>query len=83
MQDKPKSQFTICPIATANDINTTIDNLNDEIVIKQLNELSLARFHYFKNYLIEQFDISSARILFCTPQIDHNATGQARLTFTS
>ena len=50
--------------------------------IKRLLELGERREHAFKDYLIEDGNIDSSRILFCKPQIDSDEGAMPRIAIS-
>ena len=84
LKDKPDTQITICPIATAADINMTAGTeVTKKDDLQQLNDISISRFHHFKQYVIEHYQLDSSRLLLCTPQIDSSKEAKPRITFSS
>ncbi len=74
-------QLKICGSATAKDIQSHHSNLTAS-EIKQLNALSTARVKAVKQYLVEQAQIKSSRILLCTPSIAKDPTALPSIKFT-
>lgn len=71
MNDKEDTRVTICAISTPADIDLKAGTkITDKTAIKRLIDIGEKREHALKDYLIEQGNISSSRILFCKPQID-------------
>lgn len=84
LKDKSNTQVTICPIATAADLGLPVDKeISDKEQLQQLTELSLKRFHQFKNIMVNQYQLASSRLLVCTPQIDSAKKAQPRLVFST
>lgn len=83
MQDKKNTHVSICAISIPADIGLKsgieVANKKD---IKRLKSLGEQREHALKDYLIEQGDISSSRILFCKPQIDNNNGALPRIAIS-
>lgn len=50
--------------------------------IKRLLDIGEQREHAFKDYLIEQCNIESSRILFCKPQIDSDEGAMPRIAIS-
>ncbi len=84
LKDKEDVQVKLCAIATAADINKTVGvELTDKADIKQLKEISAKRVHAFKDYMVEQENIESSRLLLCTPQIDSGEEAKPRISFAT
>jgi len=84
MKDKSDTQVTICPVAIYADIGliSNATPLSKE-QITALNELSESRFHNFKKFMIDQYQLESSRLLFCSPQIDSDEKAVPRLAFST
>lgn len=71
MQDKEDTRVVICAISTPADINLKNGaEVTDNKAIKRLIKIGEEREHALKDYLIEEGEIESSRILFCKPKID-------------
>ncbi len=71
MQEKEDIRVVICAISTPADIDLKAGaEVTDKAAIKRLLKVGEEREHALKDYLIEEGDIDSSRILFCKPQID-------------
>lgn len=82
LTDKPDTQVTICPVATAADVGLEAGtNIVEASEINMLTQISEQRFHGFKKYVVNQYSIESSRLLMCSPQIDSDADAKPRLTF--
>ncbi len=83
MQDKKDTRVTICAISTPEDIDrkpgTKISNKED---INRLKEIAVQREHRFKNYIMTQGKIESARLLLCAPKIDTSTSAKPRITLS-
>ncbi|NQZ25759.1 MAG: DUF748 domain-containing protein [Colwellia sp.] len=83
MQDKEDTRVTICAISTPADIDLKAGvSVSDKADIKRLLELGEQREHALKDYLIEQGNIDSSRILFCKPQIDSDEGAMPRIAIS-
>ena len=83
MQDKEETRVTICAISIPADIGLKAGvSLTDKADIKRLLELGKEREHAFKDHLIEEGQIESARILFCKPQIDSDEGAIPRIAIS-
>ena len=83
MKDKKDTRVNICPISTPADINlNTSGKVTDKNQIKQLKEFALQRAEAFKEYLVKQGGIPSARLLLCSPKIDSSENAQPRIALS-
>jgi hypothetical protein len=83
MKDKLDTQLTLCAIATPEDINKPLGAaITDKDEIKQLAKLSEQRLNAFKDYMVKEQGIASARLLLCYPKIDSSIGAKPRITFT-
>jgi hypothetical protein len=82
LKDSDDTQVKLCAIATAKDIGkeagSDLSSPEDRV---RLNEISSQRVSIFKDYMIEEENIPSARLLLCTPQIDSSVGATSRLSF--
>ena len=83
MKDKKDTRVNICPISTPADINLNMSGkVTDKNQIKQLKEFALQRAEAFKEYLVKQGGIPSARLLLCSPKIDSSENAQPRIALS-
>jgi hypothetical protein len=83
MKDKKDTRVNICPISTPADINLNMSGkVTDKKQIKQLKEFALQRAEAFKEYLVKQGGIPSARLLLCSPKIDSSENAQPRIALS-
>ncbi|MBA6255763.1 MULTISPECIES: DUF748 domain-containing protein [unclassified Colwellia] len=83
MKDKLETQLTLCAIATPADINKPLGAaITNKDEIKQLAKLSEQRLNAFKDYMVKEQGIASARLLLCYPKIDSSIGAKPRITFT-
>jgi len=83
MKEKEETELTICAYATLQDIGVKSSTLKlSEEQHKQLKTLSLSRMNAFKQYMVNEQEIESSRLLLCSPKVDQSEGAQARLTFT-
>ncbi len=82
LADRGAINVKLCAIATASDIELT-DASQAHLAenITRLNAISQQRVEVFKAYMVEQLKVPSARLLFCTPQIDSSKGAKARIKF--
>lgn len=82
LADRGDVNVKLCAIATANDIGLEdISTIQQPDNIARLKALSRQRAENFKTHMVEQLDVPSARLLFCTPQIDSAKDAKARIKF--
>ncbi|TWX70001.1 DUF748 domain-containing protein [Colwellia sp. C1TZA3] len=80
--DRDKVNVKLCAIATASDIELTdASQAHQPENIARLNILSQQRVEVFKAHMVEQLKVPSARLLFCTPQIDTSNGAKPRIKF--
>lgn len=83
MLDKQETQITICAMSTKDDVGlTNTEKLTTEHV-DELNNLSLQRMKNFKDIMVDEYQISSSRLLLCVPRVDNSPGANPRLTFSS
>jgi hypothetical protein len=83
MQEKEDTRVIICAISTPADIG--LENgaeITNKESIKRLIKVGEEREQALKDYLIEEGDIESSRILFCKPQIDSTKGAMPRITIS-
>ncbi|SEL06485.1 protein of unknown function [Colwellia chukchiensis] len=72
----------LCPIATSSDLELVEqEKANSTEHITRLMALAQQRVDLFKAYMVEQLNVPSARLLFCTPQIDSKKGATPRIKF--
>ena len=78
MRDKPALTVNVCAIATPAEsvARPTAENID---FVLDAQAISSERGLRFKNYLVSQYDISSARLLVCSPQVDAGAEAEPRI----
>ena len=82
LKDKPDTQVTLCAVSTPEDAGLTLGKkITDKNIIEDLHQLSLKRVENFKHHIVDEYKISSSRLLLCTPQIDSAKKAQPRITF--
>jgi hypothetical protein len=82
LRDRDSTQVKLCAIATAKDIGKEPgSDLTSNEDRERLKEISRQRVSIFKAYMIEEQEISSSRLLLCTPQIDSNVGAVSRISF--
>jgi len=82
LADRGAINVKLCAIATASDIDLTDVSLAQEPEnIARLKAISEQRVDSFKAHMVEQLKVPSARLLFCTPQIDTSKGAKSRIKF--
>ncbi len=82
LADRGEVNVKLCAIATASDIELVdISTINQAENIERLKAISRQRAENFKTHMVEQLNVPSARLLFCTPQIDSSKDAKARIKF--
>ncbi|MBA6296375.1 DUF748 domain-containing protein [Colwellia sp. MB02u-9] len=82
LADRDKVNVKLCAVATASDIALTdASQAHQPENIARLNRLSQQRVEIFKAHMVEQLKVPSARLLFCTPQIDTSNGAKPRIKF--
>ena len=84
MLDKKDLQVKLCGVATAADIGLPLTTeIKDKKQLAQLNEISEKRVDNFKEYMVEQAKVPSARLLVCSPQIDTSDDAKPVIQFVN
>lgn len=82
LKNKPDTQVTLCAISTPADVGLIPGKkITDKDIIEKLHQLSLKRVENFKHHIVDEYKVSSSRLLLCTPQIDSSKKAQPRITF--
>ncbi|WP_019027331.1 DUF748 domain-containing protein [Colwellia piezophila] len=83
MQAKENTRVTLCAISTPADIDVKAGvTITDKGQIKRLLKLGESREQALKEYLVEQGNIDSSRILLCKPQIDSDKGAIPRIAIS-
>ncbi|WNO08337.1 DUF748 domain-containing protein [Teredinibacter sp. KSP-S5-2] len=80
MQDKPKLQLKVCGLGIASEVEKT--DLNDEQHLSAVLTLAQQRQEKFKQYILSNSEISSGRLLLCSPEIDRSKKAKPRIEFS-
>lgn len=81
LTDQPDQQVKICAIATPEDLpEEAIESAQDSV--NYLHKISDQRSQAFKDYLIENSEVSSKRLLLCHGQVEQESTKGPRIVFT-
>jgi hypothetical protein len=82
LKDKADINVKLCAIATPADIGvTSAEQAHLEDNIQRLKVISQQRVEIFKDYMVEQLKVTSAKLLLCTPQIDSSKEAKSRIEF--
>ena len=82
LKDKDDLEFKLCPISTPEDIGLPLGKkLDNAKQSEELHSLSMARVKTFKNYMINEHNIASSRLLICKARIDTSKDAKPRITF--
>ena len=82
LKDKDDLEFKLCPISTPEDIGLPLGKkLDNAKQNEELHSLSVARVKTFKNYMINNHNIASSRLLICKARIDTSKDAKPRITF--
>lgn len=82
LADRKSVNVKLCAVSTASDLNLADKSqLKQADNIERLHALSKQRVENFKAYLVDELNVSSSRLLFCTPQIDSSNEAKARIKF--
>ncbi|GAA0811997.1 hypothetical protein GCM10009111_05320 [Colwellia asteriadis] len=83
MQKKKSTRVNLCAVTTPADIGLPNgEKVTDKGNKKRLTALGNERASALKDYLIEQGNIESARLLLCTPKIDSSAEALPRIAIS-
>lgn len=81
LTDKEDTQVKACPIASRQDIESSATAELSEQQRAELEQLAVARGEAFKDTMIADGTIKSARILLCKPKVDLEDGAQGRMEF--
>ncbi|MFT5636031.1 MAG: hypothetical protein ACI89T_001486 [Cognaticolwellia sp.] len=80
--DRGNINVKLCAVATASDIELAdASQAHQAENIARLSVISQQRVDLFKAHMVEQLKVPSARLLFCTPQIDTSKGAKPRIKF--
>ena len=75
--------MTLCAVSEPQGIGLAQGTeITDKETIKRLQQIGKDREHALKDYLIEQGNIASSRILLCQPRIDTNEQALPRIAIS-
>lgn len=82
LNDKPDLQIKLCGVASAADIGKANgSDITSKQDLKKLSLISEQRASNFKQYMVDEADIDSSRLLLCKPQIDSSEDAIPHLRF--
>ncbi|MBA6391520.1 DUF748 domain-containing protein [Colwellia sp. BRX10-3] len=82
LADRGNINVKLCAVATASDIELAdASQAHQPENIARLRVISQQRVDLFKAHMVEQLKVPSARLLFCTPQIDTSKGAKPRIKF--
>jgi hypothetical protein len=82
LTEKPNLQVKLCGVATAEDINKASGiKIEDKDDIQRLLSISEQRAVKFKQYMVEEKQISSSRLLLCKPKLDSSLDAIPHIEF--
>lgn len=82
LADRGNINVKLCAVATASDLGLEdASQAHQADNIDRLRQISQQRVELFKAHLVEQLKVPSARLLFCTPQIDTSKGAKPRIKF--
>ncbi|MGB2740959.1 MAG: DUF748 domain-containing protein [Cognaticolwellia sp.] len=82
LEDRKSVNVKLCAVATANDIALTdASQAHQPENIARLKVISQQRVEAFKAHMVDELKVPSARLLFCTSQIDTSKEAKARIKF--
>ena len=82
LEDQSDINVKLCAIATPADIavaSAEEAHLPDNV--ERLKAISQQRVELFKDYMVEKLNVTSAKLLLCTPQIDTSKEAKSRIEF--
>ena len=80
MQDKEDTRVNICAISIPADINLAAGvEVTDKKQIHALKDIGQQREEAFKDYMVTNGNIASARLLLCAPKIDSSKDAKPRI----
>jgi len=82
LAERKNINVKLCAIATASDIELAdASQAHQAENITRLKAISQQRVEIFKAHMVEELNVPSAKLLFCTPQIDSSKGAKARIKF--
>lgn len=82
LADRDSVNVKLCAIATASDLGLSdASQAHQPENIARLNAISQQRVEIFKAHMVDELKVPSARLLFCTPQIDTSKAAKPRIKF--
>lgn len=82
LADRENINVKLCAIATASDIELAdASQAHQAENITRLKAISQQRVEIFKAHMVEELNVPSAKLLFCTPQIDSAKGAKGRIKF--
>ncbi len=82
LAERKNINVKLCAIATASDIELAdASQAHQAENITRLKAISQQRVEIFKAHMVEELNVPSAKLLFCTPQIDSAKGAKARIKF--
>lgn len=82
LEQKPDMQVKVCPIARPEDDNRSVSELENSEVLAALKSLADRRALALKDKMIEQYKVSSSRLLLCQARIDTEEGEKPRIEFS-
>lgn len=83
MKDKKDAKVKVCGIAVLSDIGLTSGTKLSQATTDELKQIADQRQQAFKAYIIEHYQINSARMLLCAPQIDEENEAKPRIVLSA
>ena len=82
LEDQSDINVKLCAIATPADIAvTSAEEAHLPDNVERLKAISQQRVELFKDYMVEKLNVTSAKLLLCTPQIDTSKEAKSRIEF--
>lgn len=81
LNDKSDLQIKLCGVSTAVDIGKQVGDQLSAVDIENLIKISEQRGSMFKQYMVEEKQIESSRLLLCKPRIDNSFEAVPHIKF--
>lgn len=82
LEQKPKLQVKVCPIATLGDLKDDSADMEQPDVISKLQAIAQQRGEQFKDLVVRKSGVASSRLLVCQEKIDGREDGRPRIEFS-
>ncbi len=81
MNDKANMTVNLCPVALPSE-EVSVTSADGSVAKLSAVESAVLRGQTFKDYMVSQFAIESARLLLCSPEVDNDNEALPRIEFS-